>query len=90
MGHKMANTITIKSTYTCVCTGVVDLSPKSWADVEEFHIKWDTLFVQFKNETDLKEYPVHSNADAVDWKRPQSTEIYDAETEFDDPLYISN
>ena len=58
---------------------------KTWADVEWWYVKWDTLF--YKLVGDDKEYKEELNTDiheSVDWKRPAETQIF----ELDENRYI--
>ena len=74
MTHKIA----VSGNYHCTTTGIVDLSPKTWDDVDEWYVKWDHLNVRFKGETDWQEFDLESQTDnVIDWKRPTSVTIED-------------
>jgi hypothetical protein len=78
----MTSQITISASYTCVATGSVDL--KTWGDVKDWYIKWDTLHVQFEGDESWVEFGIESDStDGVDWKRPAHVDIYEGEFEFD-------
>ena len=80
----MTSQITVSASYTCVSTGSVDLSPKTWGDVKDWYIKWDTLHVQFEGDESWVEFGIESDSlDGVDWKRPDHVDIYEGEFEFD-------
>jgi hypothetical protein len=86
----MTNTITISASYTCSVAGVVDLSPKTWNDVDDWYIKWDNLHIRFKGETDWKEFDINSDtSDCIDWKRPAGADIFSGKWQFDDELASS-
>jgi hypothetical protein len=83
----VANIITISSSYSLTAAGVVDLSPKKWSDVKDWYIKWDTLHVQFEGDEDWVEFDINSDAsDGMDWKRPESVDIYAGNLEFEEEL----
>ena len=83
----MAKIITVTASYSCRLSGVIDLSPKTWDDVEDWYIKWDTLHVKFEKETEWREFAINSDAnDSIDWKRPLDADIYAGAHEYDDEL----
>jgi hypothetical protein len=50
---------------------------KTWTDVEEWYVKWDSLHVQFKGAAAYVEFELNSDSlEVVDWKRPKSVEVY--------------
>ena len=80
----MSSMITIDTEYYMCATSVVDLSPKSWDDVDEWYIKWDILNVKFKDKDGWHTYALESDTgDGVDWSRPIETKIYDGDREYD-------
>ena len=82
----MTTTITIDTEYYMTATATVNLSPKTWDDVEDWYIKWDKLQVKFKDADDWKSFDLESDTDdGVDWKRPISADIYDAD-DLDNPI----
>jgi len=86
----MTNIITISASYSTTSVGVVDLSPKTWGDVKDWYIKWDTLHVQFEGDEQWVEFAINSDAsDGVDWKRPGHADIYEGEFEFKKELASS-
>jgi len=52
---------------------------KTWEDVEEYYVKWGTLNILFKGETDYREYDMGDGADEIDWKRPATVDVYNPE-----------
>ena len=82
----MPNIITIDTEYYMTATAVVDLSPKTWDDVEEWSIRWDKLQVKFKGVDDWESFILYSDTeDGVDWSQPNEAKVYDA-NENDDPI----
>ncbi|MCP4953184.1 MAG: hypothetical protein GY922_15185 [Proteobacteria bacterium] len=49
----------------------------TWADVEDFYVKWDTLHLTMKDDS-THEIEMESRTDdeIIDWKRPKSVEVY--------------
>jgi len=83
----MTNIITISAVYSCTATGVVDLSPRSWDDVKDWFIKWDSLYVTFHGDSEMHRFEINSQGvDGVDWKRPAFADIYAGANAFDDEL----
>jgi len=81
----MTNIITISASYDITTTGTADLSPKTWADVKEWHIKWDRLYVLFEGETSWQEFDLNSEQnDGADFKRPVRAEVFAGDGEFED------
>jgi hypothetical protein len=75
----MTVTIEINATYYTGATARVTFKDgKTWKDVKDWYIKWDTLNVLFNDETDWDAYPLESSSDpdATDWKRPISVSIH--------------
>ena len=73
------NTIHIETTYNSYHTSQVTLPKgKTWGDVMDWYIKWDTLHARFYGDEDYTEFSLDSRADveSTDWKRPNSTSIY--------------
>jgi hypothetical protein len=55
----------------------VELPPgKTWADVEDWYVKWDTFHFKIKGEDKYREESLHSSTDNVDWKRPSYVSIH--------------
>ena len=63
-------------------TGYAELPEgRTWEDVEHWFVKWDSLFLSFRDGTDT-EIELNSNTeDVIDWKRPSSVEIYGTDEE---------
>ena len=72
------NKYTISATYSAGTNGTVTFPEgKSWDDVKDWYVKWDTLHVQFKDSTEWEEMPLESGVDdIIDWKRPDSVSVY--------------
>ncbi len=78
----------ISATYsTCANGRVVFPEGKTWADVKDWYIKWDTLYALLEGETDYREFELHSDStDGTDWKRPCYVSVYaevDGEVDWD-------
>ena len=83
----MPNIITIDTEYYMTATTTVDLSPKTWADVEDWYVKWDKLQVKFKDSDDWKIFDLESDIeDGVDWKRPNKADIFEGQYDYDNLL----
>jgi len=83
----MTSKITVSASYNATAIGTADLSPKTWDDVKDWYIKWDILYVKFKDELDWKEFNLQSDHnDGVDWKRPNHADIYAGDWEFENEL----
>ena len=83
----MTNMITIDTEYYMPATATVDLSPKTWADVEGWYIKWDKLEVKFKDSDDWESFVLYSNTeDGVDWSRPNKADIFEGACDYDNLL----
>lgn len=67
----------IECTLYAGTSGVVDLGEKTWADVEEWYVKWDTLNVLFEGNSEYTQIDLNSVVqDVVDWKRPTSVSVF--------------
>jgi hypothetical protein len=78
----MENIVTIQADYYMTASACVDLSPKTWGDVEDWYVKWDRLNVKFKGEDDWKEFELESDVE-YDMKRPTRVDVYEGQYEFD-------
>jgi hypothetical protein len=78
----MSNIVTIVADYMSTSTACVDLSPKSWADVSDWYIRWDTLHVKFEGEDDWKEFELDSETE-TNTKRPDRVDVYEGLNEYD-------
>lgn len=79
----MTSVVTIVADYMCTNTASVDLSPKTWDDVVDWYVKWDTLYVKF--EDDWKEFQLDSESE-VDIKRPTLVDVYEGQYEYNNVL----
>ena len=50
---------------------------KSWPDVNNWYVKWDTLHVMWKGAQEYEEFELNSDStDGTDWKRPLVVTVY--------------
>ena len=71
----MAERYAVQATYYEGALGYAEFpEDKTWADVEDFYIKWDCLWVKFKGAEVYEEFGLNSQGDS-DWKRPISWQI---------------
>lgn len=70
--------IVINASYTtCAISSVLLPEGRTWADISEWFIKWDTLHVRWVNSSEFAEFELDSNSDdGTDWKRPSCVSIY--------------
>jgi len=52
---------------------------KTWQDVEEYYVKWGTLNIRFKGETDYHQHDMDVEPSEIDWKRPATINVYNPE-----------
>ena len=73
----MNNTYAINASYYASTVGYVTLPHnKTWEDVSDWFIKWDTIHIEFKDKTEWK-CPLNSETmNIIDWKRPRDQSIY--------------
>ena len=50
---------------------------RTWADVEDWYVKWDTLYVAWTDGTEASMELDSETFDVIDWKRPTSVEVYE-------------
>jgi hypothetical protein len=80
----MPNIITIDTEYYMTATATVDLSPKTWDDVDDWYVKWDVLQVKFKGVDDWESFTLESDTeDGVDWSRPNKADIFEGQYDYD-------
>lgn len=71
----MTMKITVFTEYHCNASMTIDLGSHTWADVESWGIKWDTLHTIFKDGT-TGEFELYSDpSEGIDWKRPSHIDI---------------
>jgi len=70
----------ICTTLGCAPSTTVDLPIKSWDEVKEWYVKWDTLHYTLDGEKWHEIALVSDSTDAVDWKRPIAVKIYNPES----------
>ena len=72
------NQYTVSAAYYAGTEGtVVFPEGKSWDDVKDWYVKWDTLHVQFKDSPEWQEFSLDSSVDdVIDWKRPDSVSVF--------------
>ena len=80
----------IEASYHTGATSMVEFPEgKSWEDVQDWYVKWDTLYVRFNDTSDHTDYTEfalnYDSTDGTDWKRPTSVTVYgyDADGEVD-------
>lgn len=70
----------VEATYITKALGFVEFDEETWDDVEDWYIKWDTLHVKFKGQSEWCEYELNSDAtDSTDWKRPGNVTVYNTD-----------
>jgi hypothetical protein len=88
----MNNKIAVSAGYYTSSIGFATLPEgKTWGDVEDWYVKWDSLFVKFNESEDYNEFALDSDAtDGTDWKRPSNVSIHptdeDGQVDFDEEL----
>lgn len=70
---------------------MIDLGEKTWEDVEQWYVKWDTLNVLFNGDSEYTSIDLNSEVqDVVDWKRPTSVSVFavdeDGEADHDEEI----
>lgn len=67
--------------YTSVGSYAVLPDGRTWSEIEDWFIKWDTLHVKFKDVNDWCEVDLNSNydGDCTDWKRPANVAVYEVD-----------
>lgn len=64
------------SYYTGAHAQVTFPEGKSWDDVGDWYVKWDTLHVQWKGAQEYEEFDLNSdNTAGTDWKRPLNVTV---------------
>lgn len=71
-------TYTIEASYNTGSHGKVTFPEgKSWDDVSDWYVKWDTLHVQWKGAQENEAFELNSdNTDGTDWKRPLHVTVF--------------
>ena len=87
----MNNKYAINASYDASVVGFVTLpNGKTWEDVSEWFIKWDRIYIEFKNNTTWSCELNSETNEIIDWKRPQEQSVYavdkDGEPNFDEEL----
>lgn len=76
------NTYEISATYRTEANSRVEFPEgKSWADVKGWFIKWDTIYVTWRDETQFESELNSDSMDGTDWKRPISVSVYPQDEE---------
>jgi len=75
-------------------SGEVDLPEgRTWDDVSAWYVKWDRLYVMFKDGVEYDEPLCSDSMEAIDWKHPESVTVYatndDDEIDFDNEVASS-
>lgn len=68
----------VYSSFNYSSSGFFELPPeRTWTDVRDWYVKWDTIYITFKDgetfDTDLASDAISE----IDWKRPNWVEIQD-------------
>lgn len=64
---------------------------KTWDDVKDWYVKWDTLHVTFTDDDKWVEFPLNSDSmEAIDWKRPRSVEVNPVDEESGETDYYTD
>ena len=72
----------ISSSYNATTVGYANFPEgKTWNDVNDWYVKWDTLHVEFKGEPEWHEFELNSGSGEIDWKRPSSTSVHPTDEE---------
>ncbi len=70
----------IEATYsTCTRAKVEMPGGKTWADVGDWYVKWDHLYVRFNGEEEYAEIQLLSSDQDTDYKRPDNVTVYPAD-----------
>ena len=56
---------------------------RTWADVKDWYVKWDTLYVAWTDGTEADLALDSETLEVIDWKRPTSVEVYALDDEGD-------
>lgn len=77
----MANRYAISATYYTSTVAYAELPEnKTWDDVLEWYIKWDSIYILFKEEQEFCEYNLDmETSNITDWKRPLNCEIFNTD-----------
>ena len=49
---------------------------RTWDDVMDWYVKWDTLYVQWKDTEEWDAFTLSSDHEIVDWKRPEFVSVF--------------
>ena len=75
----------IDNSYSTYTSSEVDLpDDRSWADVKSWGIKWDTIYITWKDGGEFKQELYSDTSDSTDFKYPLSTAIYQLDDNGDD------
>ena len=76
----------VSATYSTGAQGFVTFPDgKTWEDVEDWYVKWDTLWVQWSGgPEEYEEFSLNSDtSDSTDWKRPIDVSVYAVDADGD-------
>jgi hypothetical protein len=75
--QKMNNKYAISASYYASTMGTVTLPDgKTWDDVSDWWIKWDDIYIEFKDGTKYGQGLNSEEHNIVDWKRPIDSMVY--------------
>jgi hypothetical protein len=63
--------------YACTNGTVTFPEGKSWVDVKDWYVKYDTLYVVFRDNTEASMELNSETPGVIDWERPSSVEVYE-------------
>ena len=73
----MNNTYAINASYYAGTVGFVTLPDgKTWEDVSEWFVKWDRIYIEFKDNTTWSCELNSETMDTINWKRPRDVSVY--------------
>lgn len=72
--------VNVCTTLHCSPTTTVEIPVKSWDEIKEWFVKWDTLHYTIDGEKWEEIELNNGSPDDVDWKRPIHTIVSDPET----------
>jgi hypothetical protein len=78
--QKMNNKYAISASYYAGTMGDVTLPDgKTWDDISDWFIKWDTIYIEFEDGTKYKQELNSETLNIVDWKRPINCMAYETD-----------
>lgn len=82
----MSNIVEIAVEYAAYCTTPVGLpTGKTWEDVTSYYVKWDVLYVEFKDGSNFEQVLDSDFDTGLQTKRPITTEVFAYDKTGNDP-----